>query len=529
MKRTIIVIIILILIADIKVTAQTYNPEKAAQYAQRWCNGRNTNPADADEWGGPYIDYGSLGGDCAAFVSQCLIFGGLSLSAGTDGNGAYVKEDGVISGATQLVLHLKNHQATDFYKVTGYNAPQNHDVGDPMFMGYSTGIGASHSYICSSLDMSASRLYSSHSTFSGGDCNDYPNFFSTQPLIFFHIKSSIPDHCNDCKWDADKGEEGIDCGDPCPPCEHAPNRVIINTPTNNLPSDVRAIEEITAGDAPIKVLAGQNVKFTTAGTIRLLPGFTVESGGNFSSESKGSILSVMADCNKYCDNPIFWSHYYRFLEGSYYTIGNLANVEKIDIEIWLVDIWRIPVYYNTIKVEKEGSVALWDLITCNTGYNHKPFLKEGHYYSYAALGWIYPCDNNSEYSAYEFIEYFGVDNLAGKSLQNIVAIEKFDAPHPPAPSFSPPANNLTFQNENASPGFTIIPNPNPGVFQLETNFPLSEIAILKVVNSLGATVYDTQNLTSNTIHLPISTSGQHFVVLILKEGTVLTQKMMIRR
>jgi len=82
---------------------------------------------------------------------------------------------------------------------------------------------------------------------------------------------------------------------------------------------------------------------------------------------------------------------------------------------------------------------------------------------------------------------------------------------------------------NKKPEFYLFPNPNPGVFQIETNFPLSEVAILKVVNSLGATVYDTQNLTSNTIHLPSSASGQHLVRVILKDGTVLTQKMMIQR
>jgi hypothetical protein len=73
----------------------------------------------------------------------------------------------------------------------------------------------------------------------------------------------------------------------------------------------------------------------------------------------------------------------------------------------------------------------------------------------------------------------------------------------------------------------LFPNPNTGTFQLESNFPLSDIGNLKIVNLLGAPVYETQNLTSNTIQMPASAMGQYFVVIILKDGSVVTQKMMI--
>jgi hypothetical protein len=46
---------------------------------------------------------------------------------------------------------------------------------------------------------------------------------------------------------------------------------------------------------------------------------------------------------------------------------------------------------------------------------------------------------------------------------------------------------------------------------------------------LGVTVNESKNPASNTIQLPASASGQHFVVVNLKDGTVLTQKMMIQR
>jgi hypothetical protein len=77
--------------------------------------------------------------------------------------------------------------------------------------------------------------------------------------------------------------------------------------------------------------------------------------------------------------------------------------------------------------------------------------------------------------------------------------------------------------------FSILPNPNPGTFQIESNFPLTDIANLKILNSLGTNIYETQSLSSNTIQLQTSATGTFFVVIILKDGAVLTQKMMIQR
>ena len=74
----------------------------------------------------------------------------------------------------------------------------------------------------------------------------------------------------------------------------------------------------------------------------------------------------------------------------------------------------------------------------------------------------------------------------------------------------------------------ILPNPNSGTFQIETNFPLSEISNLKISNLIGTTIYETQHVTEQPIQLPNSTSGLFFVVIILKDGSVLTQKMVVQ-
>jgi hypothetical protein len=77
--------------------------------------------------------------------------------------------------------------------------------------------------------------------------------------------------------------------------------------------------------------------------------------------------------------------------------------------------------------------------------------------------------------------------------------------------------------------FSIHPNPNPGAFKIETNFPVSEVAHLKITNLLGTNVYEAQHLASNEIQLQNSGRGLYFVVMILKDGSVLTQKMMVQR
>jgi hypothetical protein len=87
-------------------------------------------------------------------------------------------------------------------------------------------------------------------------------------------------------------------------------------------------------------------------------------------------------------------------------------------------------------------------------------------------------------------------------------------------------NDTDFVNQN--PKFSLYPNPNPGTFQIETNFPLTEIGNLKITNLMGATVYETQNVASSTIQLQSPSSGTFFVVMILKDGAVLTRKMVVQ-
>ena len=489
-------------LAYIQGFSQTYNPELAAAYAQKWCNDRNLLE---------YPDYPGV--DCANFVSQCLKAGGLDLSKGSDGNGnGVVQPYGVIPGATNLLLHLTSFQKADKRVVQGNYPPVeiNHDLGDPMFHGSSNGLKAYHSHLCSSV-FGNSRSYSMHSEdHCDKNVSGWYNYY-----IFFHIKSSYPNHCFDCEKNGNEDE--IDCGGPCPSCERAPNERHYNTPTTNLPTVARAIQLITAGNAEVKILSGQNVEFITAGTIDLLPGFEVEAGGNFNASPKGNILSVTGDCNDFCwpfiytgYNFVRWYHHYLF--------SDVANTYGIYFEIYWWNHWDKGMFVinNYVSVTQDGSVKLWDLVSGNL----KGQLEPGSWHVYLIEGHILPCQD--PFSSKRFRTFFNVHNFPDDLAHlQIESIEDESAFHFPSLTIGSPPK--------ISPILVVFPNPNPGTFQIETNFPLSEIAHLKITNLLGIPVYETQNVTSYTIQLPASASGQHFVVMHLKDGTLLTQKVMVQR
>ena len=87
-------------------------------------------------------------------------------------------------------------------------------------------------------------------------------------------------------------------------------------------------------------------------------------------------------------------------------------------------------------------------------------------------------------------------------------------------------NHAVFLNK---PEIKLFPNPNSGSFQLETNFSLSNITHFKITNLLGISIFETQHLDSKDIKLQDVSMGFYFIVATLKDGNVLTQKLMIQR
>lgn len=121
-------------------TPLTYNRQAAVGYAYKWWNGANTPK---------YNDYSDSGGDCANFVSQCLIAGGISLHKGTDGTGYGVYPDkdrtsyshGTIPYCDYLNLNLRNYQNTSVTYVTddSPSVPDEVTIGDVVIFGDKNG------------------------------------------------------------------------------------------------------------------------------------------------------------------------------------------------------------------------------------------------------------------------------------------------------------------------------------------------------------------------------------------------------
>jgi len=163
------------------------------------------------------------------------------------------------------------------------------------------------------------------------------------------------------------------------------------------------------------------------------------------------------------------------------------------------------------NITYNGNVFLWDCL--DGAITTKGKVTYNIYYI------IHYCTGSELNSKYKFV----VKYLPEPSKT------KPEDPETP-PQFSPPhLDNSSLESATAPPNFAIIPNPNTGTFQLETNFPLSNIGNLKVTNFLGVTIYETQNVAEHTIQLQNTASGMFFVVMILKDGSVLTQKMMVQR
>jgi spore germination protein YaaH len=125
-----------------------YSRARAYAYADKWTYG--ANPL--------YNDYSSGGGDCANFVSQVLIAGGLSLHKGTNGDGRGVYPDtnwpssssyGTIPFADYLDDHLRNYQNTSvtFVNEGSASIPDEITVGDVVIFGEDPGDNWEHAMV----------------------------------------------------------------------------------------------------------------------------------------------------------------------------------------------------------------------------------------------------------------------------------------------------------------------------------------------------------------------------------------------
>ena len=535
MKR---ILVVIILIMSFCGNAQTYNPEKAAKYAQRWCNGRNTNQADAAEWGGPYINYSlqiNGGKDCAAFVSQCLIYGGLDLSKGTNGNGAYVKSDKVIAGAAELVLHLEKYQQTNFDEKIHYGLVANFDLGDPAFMGDNASYKR-HSTICSSINGSNNK-FSAHDAYK---CDiDLPNCGQSgwHYITSFHINVpvTIPAHCTNCKLDGD--EIGIDCGGSCPPCDRVDykNYNSNTSPSNPLPKETHAIRGITAGNANVVVYPQHKVAFYSAGTVDLLPGFGAESGSSFDVQPKTKRLDATADCNSYCDP---------FLPNLFNRIGYPFTLELTNASHVIVNIYQIPhrwssniahCYSNSFSPSQEGEVLIWDLNSGSPRYDATMMrieFKNDFIYEFRAQIAILSCQGRSFSYIYPFnvvdpssSNISPMDDLSDIEIEilrermNLKGLEIMNEPLS--------ENSFKHQEDDYENNISIYPNPNNGSFAIANNNINDPIQKVEIYNTVGQLIEVIES-DFHSIRLAASIQGT-LITRIYTSSGVCVKKIVVQK
>ena len=309
-------------------------------------------------------------------------------------------------------------------------------------------------------------------------------------------------NCTDCV--KNNGESEIDCGGKnCPPCTDLPKELTIENKEyyDPYPYDarIRATKKITAKDnTTVKSKGEANYITEEEGSIVLLSGFKVERGGTFRTQMRD-----LSEYSRICPEWICETGSLDKIVRPRGALGLYDLLYAVKIEYKIYDEQERFVYGETRAITRNGYFPLW---------NGTPGAIEGTYWLSCS---IYFCNGMMISFRYQFV-------VKGYSKST----EASYTPETP-PLFSPPPSNDT-PSATATPNFTIIPNPNPGTFQIETNFPLSAIGNLKITNLMGATVYETQNVVSNTVQLPRPTAGTFFVVMILKDGAVLTQKMVVR-
>jgi len=99
-------------------------------------------------------------------------------------------------------------------------------------------------------------------------------------------------------------------------------------------------------------------------------------------------------------------------------------------------------------------------------------------------------------------------------------------------TISYPSNSIKELNKNNY--FTLLPNPNNGVFILKINNSgkITDNAILNIYSSLGKFVYNesiSQSEQEKNINLTSLSDGIYFVKLILKNGEIHTDKFIIKK
>lgn len=316
----------------------SYNSMAAVAYAERWCDGHNP-------------EYPIYDADCASFVSQCLIAGGLDLSAGADGRGLGVVGR-LIVNVEYLIRHLKDVQKFSYQTMQNTVEPSFVIPGDPAFFFDSEN---RHSIFCVG-QQSGKKLYNCHSATK--TCHFFASNWNPALTYYFHIGEDIyPEHCSNCVHDVDKGEIDMDCGGPCKPCGNAPKTMSIdNSVLANQNWYVASEQLSTEGEVtfknrevPYELIAGEAVV--------LNEGFSLESDANFSIKIDSDPTNFVREFSHICQN--FPNVFTPNGDGDN-DVWNVTLVGYTELEVNIENKKGVSLYHRIRSIDSDGKTNLWN-------------------------------------------------------------------------------------------------------------------------------------------------------------------------
>lgn len=273
---------------------------------------------------------------------------------------------------------------------------------------------------------------------------------------------------------------------------HLQNRTIYNTRDFEASDMIMAGRDVTPGgwDKTIEInnfviADGGDVTFTAGETIRLEAGFKVEPGGHFSAHIDNNLKNIKG--NSLIEEPKIAGNKYAYIQKTYF----VQNSNKNDFISWRLTGENTDIYSNgfSFTIPENLNCGQYTLYCSKTG-------KTG---SATHTKVIVVLSDNKHEMLEQFVNPVLNENIIEpKILLNLCELK-------------------------------IYPNPHPGIFNIELyEEGVSDFSV-EVLNTMGKTVYQKQNIPAGKTQINITSQpkGIYFVKVQAGEN-VFTEKVVYR-
>lgn len=162
----------------------------------------------------------------------------------------------------------------------------------------------------------------------------------------------LPDHCDDCEYNFDLGETGLDCGGPCKPCKvFLGDDVDVNTfKSTDLPEMVQANNISMTGTEINPIMINEDIFIDANNSLTLNNDIVIDKGIELKTGRISIIVSREEDiiCGFYHGEKMFW--------GQMFWV-RVKNATKFRITVLYKD--RV-VHQNSGDIYYDGEIDVWD-------------------------------------------------------------------------------------------------------------------------------------------------------------------------